>query len=151
MAGELRDDPDALGPQLVPEPEAEVARAESQEMMAGPGMVAPPGMWRGWVLGGLVGMLIGAGLGAAMGAIVWATSSAAAWWIIAVAAIGAFAGGTVGFMLGAPFDSLKYDQGARAAEQDDGGPIAIGPDEIKREAHEHRHGWHGSGHIGTSH
>jgi hypothetical protein len=146
MAGERRYEPE---PDVVPAAEATVARAEADEMMGGPGMVATPGMWRGWVRGGVTGTLIGAVVAAVIGAIVVATSSASAWWIVGAAVIGGFAGGTIGFVLGASFATLKYDQGDRRPEEDDGGPIHRTPD-----AHAGRvthRAPRGSGSMGTTH
>jgi hypothetical protein len=150
MAGErqrdARGDPDGLAPDLIPAAEAEVAQEESEDLMAGPGMLATPGMWSGWVRGGLLGVVLGATLAVAIGLIVVATTSASAWWIVGAVAIGAFCGGTVGFVLGASFATLKYDQGGRRAEEDDGGPIRVTPPI----PHPGRR-TPGSGNVGTSH
>jgi hypothetical protein len=144
----MRQDPDGLTPDVVSAPEAAVSRAEAEDMMGGPGMVATPGMWKGWVSGGLLGTVLGAALAAVVGLIVVATSSASPWWILGAAVIGGFTGGTIGFMLGAPFGTLKYDQGGRRAEDDDGGPITRSPEAMQRERHR---GWHRPGGVGTSH
>ncbi len=106
--------------------------------MAGPGVVAPPGMWRGWVRGGLLGSLVGAVVGAVAGIIAMAAGGSG-WWILAGAAIGLFAGGTIGMILGGSFATLEYDQGGRRPEQDDGGPITEGPRQVARERHERAH------------
>jgi hypothetical protein len=129
MVGEHKPDPDALAPQVVPQPEAEVSRMEAEDLMAGPGVVAPPGMWRGWVEGGMLGAAIGAGVGVVAGLIALA-AGASGWWILAAGAIGLFAGGTIGMILGGAFTSLEYDQGGRRAEDDDGGPITQGPQAV---------------------
>jgi hypothetical protein len=139
MAGQRNPDPDAIEPQVTSAPEAEVSRMESEDMMAGPGVVAPPGMWRGWVEGGLAGAAIGALVGVVAGVIALA-AGASGWWIIAAGAIGLFAGGTIGMILGGSFASLEYDQGGRRAEEDDGGPITRGPHDVARSTRRARPG-----------
>jgi hypothetical protein len=133
MAAETTPDPSDPERSWVPEAEAEESRVEVEDFLGGPGIVSTPGMFKGWMEGAALGTAVGGVLGAIAGLIGYAADWTGGWGILVAAVIGMVAGAVVGFVLGGAFGTLRWDQGGRRAEDDDGGPI--GP----------------SGRLGTSH
>jgi hypothetical protein len=112
------------GPRSEPPGERGLAREEVDDFLGGPGVVSTPGMWKGWAKGTALGAAIGALAGAAVGAVAaaLADSDRLVWFFAAFLGV-TVAGAVVGFVLGGAFGTLRYDQGGRRAEDDDGGPI----------------------------